>query len=160
MAAHLACVLLLAQLTSTSRSPSCISLFLSLSLSPSPSCSISPQTPFTSLPLVLSYTSECFLNLEAPIQRVCGWDTPFPNVFEPFYLPDKYRCFEAIKRVLEFQCEFYSSAILQFVLYCPWSLSYMCFCHVSVCVCVCIINGLYWSRLRLWIRPAFLSARC
>jgi len=45
---------------------------------------------------------ECFLNLEAPIQRVCGWDTPFPNVFEPFYLPDKYRCFEAIKRVLEF----------------------------------------------------------
>jgi len=45
---------------------------------------------------------ECFLNLEAPIQRVCGWDTPFPLIFEPFYLPDKLRCFEAIKKVVEF----------------------------------------------------------
>lgn len=44
----------------------------------------------------------CFLNLEAPIQRVCGLDTPFPHVFEPFYLPDKYRCFEAIKKVVGF----------------------------------------------------------
>jgi len=47
MAAHLACVLLLAQLTSTSRLPSCVSLFLSLSLSLS--CSIPPRAPFTSL---------------------------------------------------------------------------------------------------------------
>ena len=45
---------------------------------------------------------ECFLSLEAPIQRVCGWDTPFPLVFEPFYLPDKYRCFEAVKKVIEY----------------------------------------------------------
>jgi len=42
------------------------------------------------------------LNLEAPIQRVCGWDTPFPLIFEPFYLPDKYRCLEAIKRVVNY----------------------------------------------------------
>lgn len=46
--------------------------------------------------------NECFLNLEAPIQRVCGWDTPFPLVFEPFYLPDKYRCLEAVKRVINY----------------------------------------------------------
>lgn len=45
---------------------------------------------------------ECFLNLEAPIQRVCGHDTPFPHVFEPFYLPDKFRCFEAVKKVIDF----------------------------------------------------------
>lgn len=44
----------------------------------------------------------CFLNLEAPIQRVCGIDTPFPHVFEPFYLPDKYKCLEAVKKVVEF----------------------------------------------------------
>ncbi|XP_008555713.1 2-oxoisovalerate dehydrogenase subunit beta, mitochondrial [Microplitis demolitor] len=44
----------------------------------------------------------CFLNLEAPIQRVTGWDTPFPLVFEPFYLPDKWRCFDAIKKTLNF----------------------------------------------------------
>ena len=45
---------------------------------------------------------ECFLNLEAPVQRVCGFDTPFPLSNEPFYVPDKYRCFEAIKASLEF----------------------------------------------------------
>lgn len=44
----------------------------------------------------------CFLNLEAPIQRVCGADTPFPHVFEPFYLPDKFKCFEAIKKVIDY----------------------------------------------------------
>lgn len=44
----------------------------------------------------------CFLNLEAPVQRVCGIDTPFPHVFEPFYLPDKYKCLEAVKKVIEF----------------------------------------------------------
>ncbi|CAH3145944.1 unnamed protein product [Porites lobata] len=44
----------------------------------------------------------CFLNLEAPIQRVCGWDTPFPHIFEPFYLPDKWRCFEALKKITSF----------------------------------------------------------
>lgn len=45
---------------------------------------------------------ECFLHLEAPVQRVAGWDTPFPHVFEPFYLPDKHRCLEAIKKVIEY----------------------------------------------------------
>jgi len=44
----------------------------------------------------------CFLNLEAPIQRVCGHDTPFAHVFEPFYMPDKLRCFEAVKKVVNF----------------------------------------------------------
>ncbi|XP_020630845.1 2-oxoisovalerate dehydrogenase subunit beta, mitochondrial-like [Orbicella faveolata] len=44
----------------------------------------------------------CFLSLEAPIQRVCGWDTPFPHIFEPFYLPDKWRCFEALKKITSY----------------------------------------------------------
>jgi 2-oxoisovalerate dehydrogenase E1 component beta subunit len=30
---------------------------------------------------------KCFLHLEAPVQRVCGLDTPFPLVFENEYLP-------------------------------------------------------------------------
>jgi 2-oxoisovalerate dehydrogenase E1 component beta subunit len=25
---------------------------------------------------------ECFLSLEAPVQRVCGYDTPFPLAYE------------------------------------------------------------------------------
>ncbi|XP_043268992.1 2-oxoisovalerate dehydrogenase subunit beta, mitochondrial [Venturia canescens] len=45
---------------------------------------------------------ECFLHLEAPVRRVTGWDTPFPHVFEPFYLPDKWRCFAAIKNALNY----------------------------------------------------------
>ena len=44
----------------------------------------------------------CFLNLEAPIQRICGYDTPFPHVFEAFYVPDKFRCLEAVKKVIEY----------------------------------------------------------
>ncbi|KAL9968485.1 hypothetical protein ACROYT_G020586 [Oculina patagonica] len=44
----------------------------------------------------------CFLSLEAPVQRVCGWDTPFPHIFEPFYLPDKWRCFEALKKITSY----------------------------------------------------------
>eukprot|EP00064_Thunnus_orientalis_P002648 superscaffoldBa00000200_g2655 len=45
---------------------------------------------------------ECFLNLEAPISRVCGYDTPFPHIFEPFYIPDKWKCFDAIKRMINY----------------------------------------------------------
>ena len=30
---------------------------------------------------------ECFWHLEAPIQRVTGWDTPYPHAFEWEYFP-------------------------------------------------------------------------
>lgn len=45
---------------------------------------------------------ECFLSLEAPIQRVCGYDTPFPLVFEKYYIPDEFKNLEAIRYVTEF----------------------------------------------------------
>ena len=45
---------------------------------------------------------ECFLSLEAPIQRVCGYDTPFPLAFEKQYIPDKFKVFEAIKNSVNF----------------------------------------------------------
>lgn len=41
----------------------------------------------------------CFLRLEAPIKRICGWDTPFPLVFEKFYVPDTTRILDAILTV-------------------------------------------------------------
>ena len=51
----------------------------------------------------LFFQRECFLNLEAPIERVCGYDIhPIPHVFEPFYFPSKWRCLEAIKRMMNF----------------------------------------------------------
>nr|XP_023506471.1 2-oxoisovalerate dehydrogenase subunit beta, mitochondrial isoform X4 [Equus caballus] len=45
---------------------------------------------------------ECFLNLEAPISRVCGYDTPFPHVFEPFYIPDKWKCYDALRKMINY----------------------------------------------------------
>jgi len=44
----------------------------------------------------------CFLNLEAPIVRVCGYDTPFQQTLEQFYVPDKWRCYEGVKKVIKY----------------------------------------------------------
>eukprot|EP00850_Spirogloea_muscicola_P000566 SM000002S05646 [mRNA] locus=s2:1347084:1350362:- [translate_table: standard] len=44
-----------------------------------------------------SIAERCFLRLEAPVARVCGADTPFPLVFEPFYLPNEHKVLHAIK---------------------------------------------------------------
>lgn len=46
---------------------------------------------------------ECFLNLEAPIERVCGYDIPaIPHVYECFFMPDKYKCFETVKKLMTY----------------------------------------------------------
>jgi 2-oxoisovalerate dehydrogenase E1 component beta subunit len=45
---------------------------------------------------------KCFDFLEAPIRRVAGYDTPFPLVFEPLYLPDRFKIFEAIKKTVKY----------------------------------------------------------
>jgi 2-oxoisovalerate dehydrogenase E1 component beta subunit len=45
---------------------------------------------------------QCFLNLEAPITRVTGLDTPFPLIQEKQYLPDHLKVYEAIKSSLAF----------------------------------------------------------
>jgi 2-oxoisovalerate dehydrogenase E1 component beta subunit len=44
----------------------------------------------------------CFLHLEAPIQRVCGFDTHFPYAWEEFYVPSAARVFDAIKTSVKF----------------------------------------------------------
>ena len=45
----------------------------------------------------------CVLNLEAPIQRVTSWDLPFPQfALENYFLPNKTRIKNAVKKVLEF----------------------------------------------------------
>lgn len=41
----------------------------------------------------------CFYHLEAPIARVCGWDTPYPHAFEWDYFPGPKRLVEALRRV-------------------------------------------------------------
>ncbi|KAI5803341.1 thiamine diphosphate-binding protein [Peziza echinospora] len=44
----------------------------------------------------------CFLRLEAPVERVTGWDTHMPLAFEQFMVPDIARVFDAIKKTLEY----------------------------------------------------------
>ncbi|HEY1630254.1 MAG TPA: alpha-ketoacid dehydrogenase subunit beta [Rhizomicrobium sp.] len=42
----------------------------------------------------------CFYHLEAPIERVTGWDTPYPHAFEWQYFPGPARVVAAMKRAL------------------------------------------------------------
>ena len=44
---------------------------------------------------------ECFWDLEAPILRVCGWDTPYPHAQEWEYFPGQDRVIGAIRKVLD-----------------------------------------------------------
>lgn len=61
-----------------------------------------PKTGGYAAEISAAVTEECFLNLETPIQRVCGYDTPFPLVHEKFYVPDHTKIFEAIKTAVNF----------------------------------------------------------
>lgn len=45
---------------------------------------------------------KCFLNLEAPICRIGGWDKPFPHVHEAFYKPEQIRIVDALVRTLTY----------------------------------------------------------
>jgi 2-oxoisovalerate dehydrogenase E1 component beta subunit len=60
-------------------------------------------TRFSGFGAELSATvqEECFWHLEAPIQRVTGWDTPYPHAFEWEYFPGPARVAAAIKTVME-----------------------------------------------------------
>ena len=43
----------------------------------------------------------CFYQLEAPIERVTGWDTPYPHAQEWAYFPGPDRVAAALKRTME-----------------------------------------------------------
>jgi 2-oxoisovalerate dehydrogenase E1 component beta subunit len=64
---------------------------------------VSHEAPITcgfGAEVVATIQQHCFYSLESPIQRVCGYDTPFPLVFEKQYIPDKLKNYEAIKSVM------------------------------------------------------------
>lgn len=68
-------------------------------------CIVTHEAPMTSgfgAEIAASVQNNCFLSLEAPVQRVCGWDTPFPLVWEEFYLPSPLRCLDSIKKVMSY----------------------------------------------------------
>jgi len=61
-----------------------------------------PKTLGLASEISATIQERCFLHLEAPIARVCGYDTPFPLIFEKFYVPDALKNFEAIKYTISY----------------------------------------------------------
>jgi len=51
--------------------------------------------------LLSEVQESCFWHLKAPIERVTGWDTPYPHAFEWEYFPSHERIIEALERTLE-----------------------------------------------------------
>ena len=60
-----------------------------------------PKTSGFGAEMSASIQERCFYHLEAPIERVTGWDTPFPHTTEWDYLPSPSRIAEAIQRTQE-----------------------------------------------------------
>jgi len=68
-------------------------------------CIVSHEAPKTggfAAEVAAEIQDRCFLSLESPVKRVCGYDTPFPLVFEKLYLPDTLKNFEAIKSAVQY----------------------------------------------------------
>jgi 2-oxoisovalerate dehydrogenase E1 component beta subunit len=61
-----------------------------------------PRTSGFGAELAATIQEKAILHLEAPILRVTGLDTPFPNTLEHEYLPDANRILDAVERVLNF----------------------------------------------------------
>jgi pyruvate dehydrogenase E1 component beta subunit len=62
-----------------------------------------PRTAGLGAEIVAVINETAFLNLEAPIERVTGFDVPFPqHKLENYYLPDTERIVKAIEKVASF----------------------------------------------------------
>lgn len=68
-------------------------------------CIVTHEAPITcgfGAELSARVQEKAFDYLEAPVRRVCGYDTPFPGIMEPLYLPDNRKLFEAIKETVHY----------------------------------------------------------
>ncbi len=66
---------------------------------------VSHEAPITSGfggEVVAAITKRCFLRLESPPMRICGYDTPFPLVYEPLYMPTEQKVVDAIRSSVKF----------------------------------------------------------
>jgi 2-oxoisovalerate dehydrogenase E1 component beta subunit len=50
--------------------------------------------------LVSLVQERCFYHLEAPVERVTGWDTPYPHAYEWAYFPGPKRMKKALEKVM------------------------------------------------------------
>ncbi len=60
-----------------------------------------PRTSGFGAELMSQVQERCFWHLEAPIQRVTGWDTPYPHSLEWDYFPSQARITEAMRATME-----------------------------------------------------------
>jgi 2-oxoisovalerate dehydrogenase E1 component beta subunit len=51
--------------------------------------------------LAATVQEECFWHLQAPIERVAGWETPYPHAFEWEYFPGQDRVIAGIRKIME-----------------------------------------------------------
>jgi pyruvate dehydrogenase E1 component beta subunit len=59
-----------------------------------------PQTGGMGAEIVATLMERAFLSLEAPIERVTGYDTPYPmGMYEDSYVPDADRVLAALRRI-------------------------------------------------------------
>lgn len=68
-------------------------------------CVVSHEAPLTGgfgAEVAAAVQEETFLYLEAPVQRVAGYDTPFSLIHEKAYLPDALKVFESIKAAVQY----------------------------------------------------------
>lgn len=68
-------------------------------------CVIAHEAPLTggfAGEIASQIMERCFLYLEAPVKRCCGWDTPFPHTLEKEYLPDSTRVKQAILDTIDY----------------------------------------------------------
>lgn len=59
-----------------------------------------PRTCGFGAEIVSALQQQCFWSLEAPIERVTGWDTPFPHAQEWQYMPSRERITDAVRHVM------------------------------------------------------------
>ena len=59
-----------------------------------------PRTSGFGAELVSLVQERCFYHLEAPVERVTGWDTPYPHAYEWSYFPGPKRMSKALEKVM------------------------------------------------------------
>jgi 2-oxoisovalerate dehydrogenase E1 component beta subunit len=60
-----------------------------------------PRTSGFGAELAALVQEYCFFHLEVPIERVTGWDTPYPHAFEWHYFPGPARVIEGLRKAME-----------------------------------------------------------
>lgn len=61
-----------------------------------------PKTCGFAAELLAEVQQRAFTRLQAPLQRVTGFDTPFPYALEDHYLPNKERVLDVLRKTIEF----------------------------------------------------------